>query len=125
MKIEGQGAVEPFYTPNQLQSMVKTAKIPVEEKEVEPAPGNETGDAAVKDKLDKVVKLLNQTIKSSTNHHLEFQMHEASGRYQVKVVNSDTDEVIREIPQDFMLDLSARIKGVLNEALGLIFDEKR
>ncbi len=125
MRIEGQGAVESFYNNSQLPGMVKIDKTPAEDREVDLAPVAENGDAVTKDKLDKVVKLLNQTIKASTNHHLEFQMHEASGRYQVKVIDSETSEVIREIPQDFMLDLSARIKGVLNEALGLIFDEKR
>ncbi|KUG02324.1 flagellar protein flag protein [hydrocarbon metagenome] len=125
MRIEGQGAVESFYNNSQMPSAGKTVNTPAENREVDSTPVIENGDAGIKDKLDKVVKLLNQTINASNNHHLEFQMHEASGRYQVKVINSETSEVIREIPQDFMLELSARIKGVLNEALGLIFDEKR
>ena len=125
MRIEGQGTVESFYSNSQLPSAGKTVNTPAENREVDSTPVIENGDAGIKDKLDKVVKLLNQTINASNNHHLEFQMHEASGRYQVKVINSETSEVIREIPQDFMLELSARIKGVLNEALGLIFDEKR
>ena len=71
------------------------------------------GNAQVGERLDRVVELINQALKT-TNNHLEFRLHKGSGQYQVKVVDSDTDEVIREIPAERMLDFSAHVKKMLD-----------
>jgi len=120
MRIDGQGGVELLNRQN-MQNPVKTVKTPVEKQEREPAVDME--NAQVREKLDKVVELINQALKV-TNNHLEFRLHEASGRYQVKVVDSDTNEVIREIPPERMLDFSARVQKMLDDAMGILFDEK-
>jgi flagellar protein FlaG len=54
------------------------------------------------------------------NVDLNFSVHEASGKIMVTVVDEDTGKVIREIPSRELLDLAAK----LEEAIGLIFDEK-
>jgi len=51
---------------------------------------------------------------------LEFSIHEKTGEVMVKVRNSDSGEVIREIPPEKFLDMVACIW----ETLGIIIDEK-
>jgi len=74
------------------------------------------------DTLKVAVKLTNDAIRI-VNYHLEFRLHEDSGRYQVKVVDSDSGELIREIPPQKMLEFSARFKQMLDKALGILVDE--
>lgn len=76
----------------------------------------------VPEDLKQAVGMANEAIKIS-NYHLEFQLHENSGRYQVKVVDSTSQEVIREIPPEYMLDFSARVKQMLSKEIGLLVDE--
>lgn len=72
--------------------------------------------------LREAVDTVNNAIKISS-YHLEFQLHEESERYQVKVIDNSSGEVIREIPPDYMLKFSARVREMLNNALGIIVDE--
>lgn len=74
------------------------------------------------EKLKEAVNITNQAIRFS-NYHLEFKLHEDSGRYQVKVVDSESQQVIREIPPEKMLDFSARFKELLDQAVGVLVDE--
>ncbi|MGI5911539.1 MAG: flagellar protein FlaG [Syntrophomonadaceae bacterium] len=67
--------------------------------------------------------LLNQAMKIS-NYHLQFKVHKESGRIQVKVINSETQEVIREIPPEKILECSAMIKRKLEELAGILLDKK-
>jgi flagellar protein FlaG len=50
----------------------------------------------------------------------EFKIHERTGRYLVKLVDNETDEVIREIPPEKILDLIANIW----EMVGILVDER-
>lgn len=50
---------------------------------------------------------------------LQFQVNKELGSVIVKVIDSSTDKVIREIPSAEIQKLQIRIK----EALGLLFDE--
>ena len=55
-------------------------------------------------------------------HHigLKFSVHELTGRTVVKVVNKDTQKVIREVPPEKILDLAAK----LEEMIGILFNER-
>mgnify|MGYP000026191757 CR=1 FL=1 len=75
------------------------------------------------DTLKAAVQLTNDAIRM-VNYHLEFRLHENSGRYQVKVIDSESQKVIREIPPEKMLDFSAQVKKMLDKALGILVDEK-
>lgn len=68
------------------------------------------------------VKVMNEAMKIS-NYHLEFQMYENSGEYQVKVIDSSSKEIIREIPADYVLEQAAQISSKLNEMIGVLVDE--
>ena len=52
---------------------------------------------------------------------LEYNYHEDSGEYFVKVIDEETDEVIREIPPEKILNIYACLK----EIAGILFDERR
>jgi len=57
------------------------------------------------------------------NKRLRFEVHEGTERIMVKILEKrtgDTDEVIREIPPERVLDMLAR----LEEMIGLLIDER-
>jgi flagellar protein FlaG len=51
---------------------------------------------------------------------LQFSVHQASGRLQVKVIDKETGELVREIPPDEILNLAVK----LDDMMGIIFDKK-
>jgi flagellar protein FlaG len=55
------------------------------------------------------------------NRRFEFSIHEQTNEIVVKVFNSETDELIREIPNEKILDMVAKIC----EMAGLFVDERR
>ena len=52
------------------------------------------------------------------NTELRFTIHEESGQIMVKVINTEDDSVIREIPPERVLDFVAHVKKML----GILFD---
>lgn len=77
---------------------------------------------ANRENTELAVKVMNEAMKIS-NYHLEFQMYENSGEYQVKVIDSDSKEVIREIPADYVLEQAAQISKKMDEMIGVLVDE--
>jgi len=58
--------------------------------------------------LEKAVKDLSQGVQN-LQRSLQFSIDESSGRTVIKVVDKDTQEVIRQIPEEQVLELAARI----------------
>jgi flagellar protein FlaG len=79
-------------------------------------PPNRPAERIVDD-LPRAVGELNQTL-SSHHRHLSISMHQATGRRVVTVYDTDTNEVIREIPPERVLDAHAS----LLQMAGLILD---
>ena len=50
----------------------------------------------------------------------EFKVHERTGRMMVKLIDNETDEVIKEIPPEKILDLVASIWDLV----GILVDER-
>lgn len=75
-------------------------------------------DVTVAD-LQHVIDDTNQMIRY-VNERLEFSVHEATNRVMVKVFDRETDEVLREIPPEQMLDLVAK----LQELVGILIDKR-
>lgn len=71
------------------------------------------------EKLYAAVEAGNEVLKM-VNRHIEFNIHEETGRTFVKVINQDTQEVIREIPPEEMLDMLARMW----KYVGILVDER-
>lgn len=71
----------------------------------------------------QLIQAIELAIKSMQGKetHLQFSVHESTKQIMVKVINSENDEVIREIPPEHSLDFLAKVW----ERAGLIIDEKR
>lgn len=84
----------------------------------------QTDQEVAPDKIKATVDDLNKTVKqASPMHHtqLSFKYHEDTNRISITVTDSDTDEVIREIPPEKTLDMLAKAW----EMAGLLVDERR
>lgn len=70
----------------------------------------------------EIVEAVEETnrIVFGDNEKFEFKIHEGTGRMLVKLVDNETDEVIREIPPEKILDLIANIW----EMVGILVDER-
>lgn len=121
MKIEGQGnaanlaaqAVNEVMKPQE-----KPAPVSSQEHKGEKAKQTPKTEADVV----KATEVLNETMKIY-NYHLEFKVHKGSGRMQVKVIDSENQKVIREIPPESILDCAARIRELLDNMAGILVDE--
>ncbi|NMC31983.1 MAG: flagellar protein FlaG [Veillonellaceae bacterium] len=56
----------------------------------------------------------------SLNTHIEFSIHEKSGRMMVKVVDTKTQDVLKEFPPEKLLDTI----GAIREYVGVLLDKK-
>jgi flagellar protein FlaG len=71
------------------------------------------------DPLRRAVASINSSL-AVHGRHLSIHMHEGTGRRVVTVYNSDTNEVVREIPPDRVLDAHANVL----EMVGLLMDTR-
>lgn len=58
---------------------------------------------------------------SVANRKFEYSIHEKTKEIMIKVIDSDTNEVVREIPPEKVLDMVAKMW----EMAGLVVDERR
>ncbi len=73
-------------------------------------------EQVVADVLEKVNRSL-----AGSNRRFDISIHEKTNEIMVKVIDTETDEVIREIPPEKILDMVAK----LWELAGLFIDERR
>lgn len=98
---------------------------PVQVTAVSETQGNgtrETGadtEGKLQEKLAEVVERLNERMREM-KRSLRFSVDDTSGHIVVKVVDKDTDEVIRQIPSEEMLAIMKHI----NDFDGQIFDAR-
>lgn len=110
-----------FHQPPKMQSqtnITEKAKIEVvknNEKQAYEGPKEEI----TKEKLERVVESLNRFLEP-TMTSLHFKLHEELNEYYVELVDSNTSEVIREIPSKKMLDMYAE----MTKLMGVFVDEK-
>lgn len=93
---------------NALSSALGKEATSVQEKEV-----NE-------EEVYKAIEKANESFKGK-NARFEYSIHEDTKRIMVKVVDPVSDEVIKEIPAEKILDMVAKIW----EISGMFVDEKR
>lgn len=72
------------------------------------------------EKVKNAISEINKKIRP-THTQCEFKYHEATRRICITVKDSDTDEVIKEIPPEKTLDMIAKTL----ELAGILVDEKR
>lgn len=69
--------------------------------------------------LEKAIKDLRQGVQNM-QRSLQFSIDESSGRTVIKVVDKNTQEVIRQIPEEQVLELAAR----LDKNAGVLLKDK-
>lgn len=74
----------------------------------------------INEEIQKMVDELNDRI-DSTDQAIKYEVHDKTNTIMVRIVNKETDEVVREFPKESDLDALA---AVLEKA-GMMFDEKR
>ncbi len=72
------------------------------------------------EEVEKLQAEINKTLKSS-NRELQYSIHDKLNQIMIKLVDTETDEIIREFPQEKNLDIIANML----EFSGLLLDEKR
>lgn len=86
------------------------------------AEGNaENNQQSNKQKNEQIRKAVEQMNKQMKNSEAVFGIHEGTNRVTIKIVNKETDEVIKELPPEKTLDMIARVW----EMAGILVDEKR
>lgn len=103
---------------------IPTASVPsapvVENQEVAAAKQVTASNAAVKgDALDRAVDKINKFLKP-LNSSIEFSIDQDSGRTLVKVIDTDTKDVLRQFPSKEALAISSE----LDKLQGLLVREK-
>lgn len=75
--------------------------------------------------LDKVVSQLKEYVQSM-QRDIDFRVDDVTGRFVVKVVDSISNEVIRQIPQEEMLTIAHHLAEVIqqNESRGNFIEIK-
>ncbi len=71
------------------------------------------------DHLEEHIDLLNDTLRTF-DKRLRFDIHRDTEQIYTQVIDAETEEILREIPPEEVLNMVARI----DELVGLIVDEK-
>ncbi|MGB9840956.1 flagellar protein FlaG [Thermovenabulum sp.] len=109
-----------------MKSVVETVQAPQKSEEAINTISSEKNDFMIKDeeKGNEDFKNLIQDLKKLSieikNTRFEFDIHEATKRVIVRVIDKTTDKVVSEIPPEKFLDLIADIW----KQVGLIVDKK-
>lgn len=109
--------------PNMVQqSMDGQAARPVQAEYIVPQENlNQTDveDKDTKGKLHQAIDSLNEFF-TINNSELKFVFHEGLDTYYAQLINSETEEVIREIPSKKVLDVFYEMQKLV----GMIVDKK-
>ena len=107
-------------TPSENESDIKIA-IPPRDKIISQISELERKELPLSDKvIINAIEKANRAI-SGANRKFEFSIHEKTKEIMVKVIDLDTNEVIREIPPEKILDMVAKMW----EMAGIMVDERR
>jgi flagellar protein FlaG len=85
-------------------------------------PSNTSHDTTKKisrEALDKLAEEAN-TALFGQDTHLQFKIHEKTGEVVVKLVHNETNEVVKEIPPEKLIDVMVN----LCEMVGILVDKK-
>lgn len=95
---------------------VTVREIVMERQEVaESAKENFAEQAKVtREKLDKVVSELKEYVQTM-QRDLNFHVDDATGRVVVRVVDTSTNRVVRQIPEEEVLSLARRLEEMLDD----------
>lgn len=113
IKIQEQGLMKT--TANETPAISKTAGS---------QPGSEQGSNLKGNTSEKQIRdVISRANNKMKNHRtrFEFNYHEETKRVSIKVIDKDTEEIIREIPPEETLEMIERMW----ELAGILVDERR
>ena len=102
--------------PQQANNNAQAAKVIELRPVTEPRQPEQLPPAEMAE-LEKAVEDLNQALQN-IRRELRFSVDDDTGRMIVKVINADTDEVVRQIPSEQLLNAVRH----LNQQAGLLLD---
>jgi len=120
MRVEGLSTVAAIrptlrVQPEQTGTGLKNSDV----NELDRSPNGVSGPSLDPDDIMQAVKQINKALEG-TNRRFEYSIHEQTRTIMIKVINTETNEVIREIPPEKILNLIAK----LWEMAGIIVDER-
>lgn len=68
----------------------------------------------------RLIDAIEEDLKLLHSVGISFTIHKETGRTIIKITDKETDELIREIPPEELLDLAAKI----HEMVGILFDKR-
>lgn len=95
----------------------KSEHIQVIQTKMERKSSNE--ESLPEEQAEEMVEDMNNFLASAESH-LKFNFHDGLNEYYVTIVDTMTDEIIREIPSRKLLDIHAAMR----EFVGLLVDRK-
>ena len=129
MRIGSQGDIAIQSTRISTTNKVDTPKVDVQKSvpteitakktETQSRSAEEQKDFVSKDKLQEAVDSINEFLHTQQKSS-KFVFHEGLDKYYVKLVDAETDEVIKEIPPERLLNAFYEMKKLA----GMIVDEK-
>ena len=72
-----------------------------------------------KEGVESVARVIEDYANDVHNVGLRFQVHEDTGKFVIRVIDERTNEVVREVPPENLLDLAAKME----EMMGMLYDE--
>lgn len=110
-------------TASRAADAVEGGNLPAAGKDLPPASARQTGDAETRSReVRETVQNLNDFIQRQ-DRALQFEVDDITGDTVIKVLDSATDEVIRQIPSEELLALARRMMQ-LHEDKGALFQDK-
>ena len=102
---------------------VARGNLPATGKDLPPALAPQTGEAETRSReVRETVQNLNDFVQRQ-DRALQFEVDDVTGDTVIKVMDSATDEVIRQIPSEELLALARRMMQ-LHEDKGTLFQDK-
>lgn len=100
--------------------------VPAEQVATAPAEAARPAPQVSRTELQQAVDVVNQAV-SLEQRSLSFSIDDLSGRSVIKVVDFETDELIKQIPTEELLKVAQDIKRLQDEmgqSIGLLIDNK-
>lgn len=126
--IAGQGSYATTIKSNvseskDIERIPEVASVHAAEVQTNTQVSNQTAENEVQQKEHEIIQAIERANKHirTYDRRLEFSIHDLTKQIMVKVINTEDDTVIREIPSEKVLDMVAHMW----EVAGILVDEKR
>ena len=110
---------QPTYNDNNSNEKIKFGNKKNNKQAKSLQENKENDKKNLQEEIKESVKDVNEIVEK-VKEGLSFQIHEDTEKLMVQVIDVNTEEVIKELPPEEMLDLEARI----HEMVGILINEK-